>query len=120
MLGDLQLAIMDVLWTRPGATLADIRTALEAERPIATTTIATVLARLERAGLVGHDGADRSRTYRAAARREDMQRSQTRRLIDRFFGGKTSELVSHLVNESDVNEEELARLRRLLRSRKRS
>ena len=119
-LGDLQLAVMEVLWAKPGATLAEVRSVLEADRSIATTTIATVLARLESAGLVKHGGGDRSRTYHAVEPRSETQKSQTQRLIDRFFGGKPSELVSHLVRESEVDEAELAELRRLLRSRKRS
>jgi BlaI family penicillinase repressor len=118
--GDLQLAVMNVLWSRPGATLAEIRSVLEADRSIATTTIATVLGRLESAGVIEHDGVDRSRTYRAVAPRSEMQKTQTRRLIDRFFGGQPSELVSHLVRESEVTGDDLARLRRLLRKPKRS
>ena len=119
-LGDLQLAIMEVLWARNGATLPEIRASLDSSRPSAPTTIATVLNRLERSGLVTHGGGERMRVYRATAPRSDVQRSQTQRFIDRFFGGRPSDLISHLVRESEIDDEELGRLRQMLRQRKRS
>ena len=116
-LGDLQLAILEVLWARGEATFADIRRDLAA-RAAATTTVATVLGRLERSGLVAHSGGERSRVYRALAPRAAVRTSQARGLIDRLFNGRPSELVSHLVRESDLDETELHELRRLLNSRK--
>ena len=47
-----QLEIMRVLWDRTEATVVEIHQALRAERPLAPTTIATLLSRLEKRGLV--------------------------------------------------------------------
>src|SRR5207244_12413053 len=117
-LGDLQLAIMQVLWTLEAATLRQIRTELGRKKPIAATTIATVLSRLEQAGMVTHEESERSRVYRPAIRCEDEQRSQARGLVDRLFGGRAAGLVAHLVRESAVDEQELGALSKLVRRRR--
>jgi BlaI family transcriptional regulator, penicillinase repressor len=118
--GDLQLAVLQLLWERGAATLADIRTALASDRPIANTTVATVLSRLEQSGLVSYREGDRSRVYSAAVPQAEMQRVHTRRLVDRLFGGRAADLIAHLVRESEIDEDELTRLRKLVRERRRS
>ena len=115
--GDLQMAVMQILWDRKEATLAEIRTTLERDRPTASTTVATVLSRLEQAGSVGHRDGDRARIYVPKSPRLELQRSQTTNLIDRLFGGRAADLVAHLVRESEIDDEELANLRKLLRKR---
>ena len=60
-LGQLQHAILTVLWDRGAATLAEVKEAIEQDRPIATTTVATVLARLEQSGVVSHTTKGRAR-----------------------------------------------------------
>lgn len=115
--GDLQIAIMRVLWDRNEATLAEIRAALERDRPTAATTVATVLSRLEQNGSVSHRDGERARVYLPKIPRENLQRSQARGLVDRLFGGRAAELVAHLVRESEIDDAELVNLRKLLRRR---
>ena len=118
--GDLQIAIMQILWDRNEATLAEIRAALERERPTAATTVATVLSRLEQAGSVSHRDGDRARIYVPRIPRSELQRTQAASLVDRLFSGRAAELVAHLVRESEIDDAELAELRKLLRKRESS
>ena len=118
--GDLQIAVMQILWDRKEATLSEIRADLERDRPTAATTVATILSRLEQAGSVGHREGDRSRVYVPKIPRVDLQRSQAASLVDRLFGGRAAELVAHLVRESEIDDAELAALRKLLRKRESS
>ena len=112
-LGELQLAILEVLWANGDATFADVKREL-ADRGSATTTLATVVGRLEQAGLIAHDGSARFRVYRPLVSRAEVQSAQTRGLVNRLFAGKPSELVHHLVRESEFDPAELSELRRLL------
>jgi BlaI family transcriptional regulator, penicillinase repressor len=116
VLGDLQLQVMQVLWNRGSATLAEIREELSRTSPVATTTVATVISRLEKAGMVGHETGTR-RVYRALLSQAETQRTQTQRLIDRLFGGRAEELLAHLVRDTRMSEGELARLRKLLQEK---
>ena len=61
-LGDLQLAIMRVLWTRREGTVAEVHLALE-ERQLALTTIATMLSKMEKKGVVSHRNEGRQYVY---------------------------------------------------------
>lgn len=81
-LGDLERAVMDTLWAadRP-LTAREVQDAL-AERELATTTVLTVLTRLERKGLVARAKEGRSHRYRPTAGREDHIAALMRDVLD--------------------------------------
>jgi predicted transcriptional regulator len=112
--GELQLAILKVLWQRGESTAADVHAALVAARGLAPTTIATMLKKMEARGLVMHREEGRRFIYRAAVTEENLTRSMVTDLTDRLFDGKASELVSHLLAEHDIDRSELAELERLI------
>ena len=118
-LSELQLAVMRVLWRKGKATVADVHEALEAERGLALTTVATVLTRLEKAGLVSHRAAGRHYLYRPLVSEEDVRRSMVSVLADRLFEGDVAALVSHLVSAKDVRPGDLTQVKRLIEERER-
>lgn len=113
-LGELQLAILRVLWSCGEATASDVHAALHAERGLAPTTIATMLKKMENRGLVTHREDGRRFIYRPAVTEEVVTRSMVADLTERLFGGKASELVGHLLAEHDIDRSELAELNRLI------
>ncbi|MFY1689857.1 BlaI/MecI/CopY family transcriptional regulator [Plantactinospora sp. WMMB782] len=71
-LGDLERAVMDVLWDRgagAGATVREVAEALR-DRELAYTTVMTVLDRLAGKGMVEREREGRAWRYRPAASRE--------------------------------------------------
>ena len=112
--GELQLAILRVLWASGEATASDVHTALHAERGLAPTTIATMLKKMENRGLVIHREDGRRFIYRPAVTEEAVTRAMVSDLTDRLFGGKASELMGHLLAEHDIDRAELAELNRLI------
>ncbi|MCA9706008.1 MAG: BlaI/MecI/CopY family transcriptional regulator [Myxococcales bacterium] len=117
-LSDQQLAFMRVLWDRGEATAQDVLTALgEQGHELAPTTVATVLTRLERRGLVAHRRRGRQYVYRARAAEQEIRRSMLARLTDFFFGGDPDALVSHLTAGRGLGEEDLEEVRRLIAQR---
>jgi BlaI family penicillinase repressor len=122
-LGDLQLAIMKVLWRLGAATVAEVHEQL-APLKLAYTTIATMLRKMEDRGLVAHssptaDGQGRRFVYRAAVSEHDVTREMTDDLVDRLFEGSLSSTVSHLLDAREVSSEELDQLEQLIRRHKR-
>ena len=113
-LGDLQLAIMKVLWERGEAAVADVAAALQDERGLALTTIATMLVKMEQRGLVEHRSEGRRYLYRPLLSEGEVRRSMVGDLRRRLFGGDAAALVSHLIEEHDIDAEELGRLRALI------
>lgn len=114
--GDLQLAILRVLWDRGEATVQQVRDALAPERDRAVSTVATVLSRLEEQGAVGHRKEGRRFVYRPEIRREQVRRSMVEELVDGLFGGEPSELVGHLLREREIDGADLDRLQALIES----
>ena len=112
--GELQLAILRVLWQSGEATAADVHAALVAERGLAPTTIATMLKKMEGRGLVTHREEGRRFIYRPLVTEETLTRSMVSDLTERLFGGRASELVSHLLQEHEIDRSELAELERLI------
>ncbi len=113
-LGDLQHAIMRVLWSDGEATTAAVHDALYAERGLAPTTIATMLRKMEDKGVVSHRTAGRQFVYRATVSEDEVRTSMVGELLDRLFAGDPAALVSHLFADHDLSEAELAELRALL------
>jgi predicted transcriptional regulator len=118
-LGDLQLAILRVLWRQGEATAADVHEALLPERGLAPTTIATMLSKLEKRELVTHRTEGRQYIYRATVAQEEARRSMVSEFVDRAFLGDPAALLNHLLTECDLGAEELARLRRMIADHKR-
>ncbi len=116
-LTDLQMAVMNVLWQRGEATVAQVRAALREERQLASTTVATILSRLEKYGTLTHRTEGRQYVYRALVSRGDVRRSQLATLLDQFFQGNPADLVCHLIDESQVGDEDFERILALVESK---
>jgi predicted transcriptional regulator len=114
ILGDLQHAIMRVLWEHDEATVAEVHEALYDERGLAPTTIATMLRKMEDKGVVDHRVEDRHFVYRPTVTEDEVRSSMVGELLDRLFAGDPAALVSHLVADRDIDEAEIERLRELL------
>lgn len=114
-LSDLQLALMRPLWDSGEAGTAEVVEALhEAGRPLAHTTVATLLTRLEKRGLLASTREGRQIRYRPLVAEAQVQRSMVTGLLASLFAGRPSQLLSHLVSEGGVDEDELAQMRKLL------
>lgn len=93
---ELQLAVLRALWTAGEATAAEVRTALPGERRLAPTTVATLLSRLERRGLVEHRAAGRQYVFRARVGEPEVRRAAVEGVVRRFFGGDRAALARYL------------------------
>ena len=112
-LGDLQLQILQVLWARQHATVAEVHEALQ-HRELAYTTIATMLRKMENRGLVRHHNEGRSFVYEPAVAADAVSRSMANHVVDKLYAGSLSSLVNHLLTSRDVSPDELARLEKLI------
>ena len=116
-LGDLQLAIMRVLWVNGQATVAEVHETLEPERGLALTTIATMLTKMEKKGVVEHHADGRRFIYRPLVSESQVRRSMVADLTSQLFRGDVTALVNHLLSELEIEERELAQLRDLISAR---
>ncbi len=113
-LTELQVAILRILWNREEATTQEIHQALESERALALTTIATILSRLEKRGVVRHRKVGRQYAYRARVTESEVRRSKLHDLTENLFHGDPAALVSHLLRSDQVADGDLARIKSLI------
>jgi BlaI family transcriptional regulator, penicillinase repressor len=117
-LGKLELRIMQVLWQSGPVTARQITDAINegVTRPVAHSTIQTLLRKMEAKGAVTHESEDRIFVFRAAVAENDATRSAAKDLLGRVFGGSVYGLVSHLLRHETISPEERERLRHLIDS----
>lgn len=113
-LSELQIALMRVLWRRGEASTADVAAELGEERGLKHTTVATLLTRLEKRGVVGQRRDGRQLFYRPLVDEAEVRRSMVADLLDALFGGNAQELVAHLVEESEIAPGDLVKVKRRL------
>ncbi|HWM91769.1 MAG TPA: BlaI/MecI/CopY family transcriptional regulator [Thermoanaerobaculia bacterium] len=116
-LGDLQLAIMRILWSLGESSVADVHETLEPERGLALTTIATMLAKMEKKGVVEHRTEGRKFIYRPTVSEGQVRRSMVADLTSQLFRGDAVALVNHLLSEHEIDSQELDQLRGLIEAR---
>lgn len=113
-LGDLQHAIMRVLWEQGESPVADVHQALLEERGLALTTIATMLSKMEKKGVVQRRMEGRGFVYAAAVSESEVNRSMVSDLTDQLFQGDAAALVSHLLTEQQIDRGELDAIKQLI------
>jgi len=109
-----ELAIMNVVWERNGATVREVHTALSAERPVAYTTVMTLMRILETKGYLARREEERAFVYTPTRKRQHVMRAMVRDFVERVFDGAAQSLRVHLVRHEALSDEERAELRRLI------
>jgi predicted transcriptional regulator len=110
-----ELEVMEVLWEKSSATVAEVREALEDE--MAYTTVLTVLRRLEEKGFVGHEEEGRAHRYHPLIQRREARESALERLTKKLFQGSPELLLTHLVSNRKLSGAQRRRLRELMDER---
>lgn len=113
-LTDLQTDVVRLLWEQGELTVAQIWEQLSAERKLAQTTVATIIARLQRRGILTRRSLDRQFVYRPLISEADVQHAMVSALTERLFGGDVTALVGHLLFASDMTPGDFARVRKMM------
>jgi predicted transcriptional regulator len=111
---DGELEILRVLWSAGPSALSSICEQLRTERPVATTTVATMLKVMLDKNLVKRDGAGRGAVWSAAVTQKAAARGMVRKLVAGVFEGSAHRLATHLVEGGQLTGKQLAELRKLI------
>ncbi|HWV57395.1 MAG TPA: BlaI/MecI/CopY family transcriptional regulator [Longimicrobiales bacterium] len=107
-----ELDLMSVLWDMGSATVAEVQERLTDD--LAYTTVLTMLRTLEMKGHIAHREEGRAFRYYPLVDREVAGASALRRIMRKIFGGSPEMLLTQLVADNDLSDEELQRMRQLL------
>ena len=114
-LSDLQLAVMRALWRRGSANTAEVVAELGPKRDLAHTTVATLLTRLEKRGLLETRRDGRTLVYTPLISEPDVRRSMVADLVASLFKGDPKALLAHLVREDEIAPGDLEKIRARLK-----
>lgn len=113
-ISDAEHAVMEVLWQRAPLTATEVADALTDAREWSLQTVKTLLSRLTNKGAVSYDQDGRRYLYSPILAREDYVGDESRRLVDRLFGGRAAPLIAHLAEQQKFTAEDLAEIERLI------
>src|SRR5215204_6966030 len=111
-LGERELEVMTWLWANGSGTVTEVKEGLA--DPLAYTTVLTILRNLEAKGFLRREDEGRAHRYFPRVQQKAARRRALRRLIDTLFLGSPEALLTHLVDEQDLSEEERRRIAKRL------
>ena len=108
-------AVMEALWRRSPLTAAEVCESVCKERGWSLATVKTLLGRLVAKQAVATEPDGRRFLYSPLMRRSDYVGGESRRLVDRLFGGRAAPLFAHLAENEALTEDDLAEMEALLK-----
>jgi predicted transcriptional regulator len=109
-----ELAIMKVVWSLDKATVRDVYEAMRDTRPVAYTTVMTMMKILEDKGYLKKTLVDRAHVYRPAQRRQLVIGAMVRDFLDRVFDGASDSLLVHLAKDNKLTEKQRRIVKQLI------
>lgn len=111
-------AVMEALWEQSPLTAAEVAERVAPDRDWSTQTVKTLLSRLLTKQVVAADQDGRRFLYRPMVARDTYVTGESRRLVDRLFGGRISPLVAHLAEQDQLSPDDIAEIEALLKELK--
>ena len=105
---------MEVLWQKGPSTVQHVLDALAEKPALAYNSVLTTIRILEKKGYVKHVKDGRAHVYMPLIDRKEVTRFEVRHLVNRFFKDSHELLVLNILEDSNIDAEELQRLRQLL------
>ncbi len=107
--------VMEALWSRAPLTAAEVADAVGEEQGWSLATVKTLLSRLVAKNAIAAEPDGRRFLYSPLLARADFVGQESRRLLDRLFGGRAASLVAHLAEAEALTERDLAEIETLLK-----
>lgn len=118
-ISDAELDVMEALWAaNQPLTAAEVAERIEDSRGWTLATVKTMLSRLAAKGALTHREDGRRFLYSPSIRREAYVGHESRRFVERLFGGRLSPLVARLAEEDALDEDDIAAIEALLKELK--
>jgi BlaI family transcriptional regulator, penicillinase repressor len=107
-------AVMEALWDQSPIAATDVCDAVCSVRGWSMPTVKTLLSRLVAKGAVATEPDGRRFLYRPVLARDEYVGGESRRLVDRLFGGRAAPLIAHLAETEALSQADIAEIERLL------
>jgi predicted transcriptional regulator len=114
-ISDAEHAVMEALWRESPRTAAEISDEVSEQRGWSLATVKTLLGRLVSKQAIAAEPDGRRFLYRPLVERADYIGGESRRLVDRLFGGRAAPLLLHLVEAEALSDADIDEIERLIK-----
>jgi predicted transcriptional regulator len=111
---ELELEILKILWRQGPSTVRQVREALAPTRKLAHTSVITVMGIMTEKGYLDRDAEGNTHIFRAQVSAQAVRKRMLGDLVRRAFDGSAIAMMLNLLDTSELQDEELAELRRRL------
>jgi predicted transcriptional regulator len=113
-LTDVELELMGLLWRLGEGTVSDVQSALPPTRPLAYTSVSTMLRILESKGVLTTRKQGRGHVYVPVIQKAEYEALAVKDVVDRVFDGMPLALVRQLLENVALSDEDVTALRKLI------
>ena len=114
---DAEWDVLNEVWQQNPIAATDVTRALKSERNWSLGTVRTLLTRLVDKGALEAKKVGRRFLYSPLVSMEACLRQKSQSFIDRVFGGAPSSVILNLVRDTELSQEDIKELRRILRDK---
>ena len=118
VLGELETAVMELLWRAPELTVNQVEERLQERRQIAHTTVLTTLDRMHRKGYLTREKSGKAFVYAPRYSRAEFERGLAQEVLGALLGGLTEPVLSTFVDLVGKDEAKLEQLEKLIRQKR--
>ena len=118
-LGELQAEVMEIIWDLGEATVSQVHEKIQKRRQAIYTTVLVAMQKLDKNGWLTHRKKGRANVYTPARSRQAADGNVLKDVLKQAFKGNPQVLLSSLLDEHPMSDEELADLKKLIESKRR-
>ncbi len=120
LLTQVELEIMNVVWTLGRCTVREIVDTLSKERPLAYTSVATMMKILEQKKILKSQKQDLVHIFVPVIERKEYEQTALNHLTENVFQGSSTSVVMRLLDDTKLTKEELQEIKKTLNERLKS
>ena len=114
LLTETELELMNILWKLGQGSVHEVMAALSQDRPLAYTSVSTMLRILEQKNFVGSQKEGRGHLYFPKIKKENYEKTSIQNLVEKVFDGTPSAMVKRLLENEGLSAEELKSIKELI------
>lgn len=113
-----ELAVMEALWSQAPQSATDVADVVGKARGWGLATVKTLLSRLVSKQAIATEPQGRRFLYTPLIERSDYLGGESKRLVDRLFGGRAAPLFAHLAETEALSDADITEIEALLKGLK--
>lgn len=110
-LGELELAVLNAVWERPGSTVREIAEVMAKRRAIARTTVLTVMQRLHAKKFLKRTKSRGVFRYSATGEQTKVVSDLIGQFVQKVLGGSPAPFLAYLADTKNLTEDQIDQLR---------